>query len=139
MKLKLVIGEFRSKDTAYQCIQKLGELEFMDVSFYQIGKTPVEGMDQLSNAYAGELPHYARGTLGSDIAIEGRTNATFYNKEDARKIMGGDTKPDNAYAIAVNILDRQNPDLAKKILKQHGADVEMKELDTDEYENLTDE
>ncbi|HHX74940.1 MAG TPA: hypothetical protein GX699_08575 [Firmicutes bacterium] len=132
MKLKLYFGSFRSKDTAKQCIQKLGEAGFLDVAFYQSGETPAQGIDTLSNAYAGELPHYARGTLGSDLAVEGRTNARLYNTEDARKIMGGDTKPDNVYTVVVNITDSKNKEEAAEILHRHGAEVEAKELDPDE-------
>jgi hypothetical protein len=40
MKLKLYFGSFRSKDTAKQCIQKLGEAGFLDVAFYQSGEIP---------------------------------------------------------------------------------------------------
>ncbi|NLM46880.1 MAG: hypothetical protein GX200_08780 [Firmicutes bacterium] len=130
MKLKLYFGRFRSKDTAKQCIKKLGEAGFLDVTFYQTGEAPEQGVDTLSNAYAGELPLYARGVLGSDLAVEGRTNARLYNKEDADKIMGGVTKPENVYTVVVNITDSKNKEKAEKILRRHGADVEVKELDT---------
>lgn len=130
MKVKLVIGKFRSKDTATMAIERLGQNGFLQVSFHQIGKTPVSGVDTMSNAYAGELPLYARGVLGSDVAIEG--TGDFYSKEDARKIMGGDTKPPNAYAVAVNITDSRLPSLAEEILAQTGADTETHEVDIDE-------
>ncbi|NLN07085.1 MAG: hypothetical protein GX167_05630 [Firmicutes bacterium] len=134
MELKLYFGSFRSKDTAKQCIKKLGEAGFLDVAFYQMGETPAQGIDTLSNAYAGELPHYARGILGSDLAVEGRTNTRLYNKKDAEKIMGGETKPDNVYTVVVNITGCENKETAEEILRRYGADVEVKELDT---ENLT--
>ncbi|HHU30466.1 MAG: hypothetical protein QM368_01505 [Bacillota bacterium] len=125
--LKVCLGEFRSKDTAIQCIQKLGEHNFIDVYFFRTGKEPFEGMNPLKNAYAGELPHFARGTPGSDIAIEGRSNTRLYDKETAIKIMGDDTKPDNAYTLAVNITNIKNPGKVIEILRMHGADIKIKE------------
>ena len=132
MKVNLLIGKFRSKDTAKLAIQKLGEHNFFQISFHQIGKTPTQGVDMMSNAYAGELPLHARGVLGSDVAIEGSSAADFYNKEDAKKIMGGDTKPPNAYAVAVNITDSDNPKLAEEMLIKYGADTEFREIDVEE-------
>ncbi|MCR3921483.1 MAG: hypothetical protein NUK65_03070 [Firmicutes bacterium] len=132
MKEEVVIGKFRSKDTATQAIQKLGEEGFMDVSFHQISATPSQGMDNLSNAYAGELPLFARGVLGSDIAIEGRSTDHLYNEEDAIKLMGKGSKVPSAYAVAVHIIDQQNRQHAQTILERHGADVELKEIEVDE-------
>jgi hypothetical protein len=133
LKLSLIIGKFRSKDTARLAIQKLGEHGFLKVSFHQIDKTPTEGMDSMSNAYAGELPLQARGILGSDIAIEGRTAADIYDKEAAKRMMGGDTKPPNAYAVVVNVTDSENPHFAEEILAKNGADTETHLVDvTDE-------
>jgi hypothetical protein len=132
MRIRLVIGKFRSRDTARLAIQKLGEHGFLKVSFHQIGDTPTEGMDHMSNAYAGELPLQARGVLGSDVAIEGRSAANLYNKEDARKIMGGDTKPPNAYAVAVNITDSPKGLFAQEILAKNGADTEFHEVDVED-------
>ncbi|NLM52293.1 MAG: hypothetical protein GX197_05680 [Firmicutes bacterium] len=126
--LKICLGEFRSKETALQCIQKLGEHKFFDLWFFQTGDTPTEGINTLENAYAGELPLFARGTPGSDLAIEGRSHAHLYDKETAKKIMGGDTKPDNIYTVAVNITNIKNPDAVMEILRQYGADVKIKEI-----------
>ena len=132
MKLSLTIGKFRSKDTARLAIQKLGEHGFLKVSFHQIDKTPTEGMDSMSNAYAAELPLQARGILGSDIAIEGRSAANIYDKDAAERIMGGDTKPPNAYAVVVNVTDSEKPHFAEEILAKNGADIETHLVDVDE-------
>ncbi|MBS3900448.1 MAG: hypothetical protein KGZ54_00300 [Dethiobacter sp.] len=74
MNVHLVIGEFRSRDTAQRAIEELGRHGFLKTSIYQIGNTPVEGIDTMKNSYAGELPLFGRGVKGSDVAIEGRTN-----------------------------------------------------------------
>jgi hypothetical protein len=43
------------------------------------------------------------------------------------KIMGDDTKPDNAYTLAVNITNIKNPGKVIEILRMHGADIKIKE------------
>jgi hypothetical protein len=132
MKVNLIIGKFRSKDTTKLAITRLGELGFTQVSFHQIGDTPTQGMDQMNNAYAGEIPIHVRGILGSDVAIEGRSAADFYDKEAARRMMGEDAKPPNAYALAVNVTDSPKPELAEEILAKFGADTEKHEVEVDE-------
>ncbi|MDW7650251.1 MAG: hypothetical protein SCK29_05665 [Bacillota bacterium] len=132
MKLNLVIGKFRSKDNARLAIWELGEQGYLKVSFHQIGETPVEGVDPMNNPYSGELPLYARGVMGSDIAIEGRSASDLYDHEAAEKMMGEDTKIPNAYAVAVNVTDSKKPHFAVDILKKHGADTETHEVDVAE-------
>lgn len=129
MKVKLVIGKFRSKDNARLAIWELGEQGYLKLSFHQIGDTPAEGVDQMNNPYSGELPLYARGVMGSDIAVEGRSSADLYSADDAEKIMGGPIREPNAYAVAVNVTDSKNPHFAVDILKKHGADTETHEVD----------
>lgn len=126
--MRFCLGEFRSKDTAMQCIQKLGEHNFFDLRFFQTGDTPFEGINTMENAYAGELPLSARGTPGSDIAVEGRAATPLYDKEALKKIMGDDTKLENAYIVAVNITNLENPDDVEdvmEIFRQYGADVNI--------------
>ncbi len=125
MNVHLVIGEFRSRDTAQRAIEELGRHGFLKTSIYQIGKTSVEGIDTMKNAYAGELPMFGRGVKGSDVAIEGRTNEKnlLYSEEDARKIMGGEIDEPSAYAVAVDITDHHDPEFVKKVLQHYGGDI----------------
>lgn len=138
MDVHLVIGKFRSKDTAQRAIEELGRHGFLKISFHQIGKTPVEGIDTMKNAYAGELPAFARGVKGSDIAIEGRTNEKnlLYSEEDARKIMGGEIDEPSAYAVAINVTDHQEPEFAVKMLQRYGADTEKHTVAAEQEENM---
>ncbi|NLZ38737.1 MAG: hypothetical protein GX893_03930 [Firmicutes bacterium] len=126
MKSRVVLAEFRSKDTAKQAVQKLDEHGIRNVSLQQIGNTPIEGIDTMSNAYAGELPLFARGIKGSDIAIEGRTDALLYNRESAEKIMGEGNKVVNAYLITVEATTQEETRLVEKILRQYGAAIHIK-------------
>lgn len=132
MKVKLVFGKFVSKDNARLAIWELGEQGYLKVSFHQIGEAHVEGVDPMNNPYSGELPFYARGVMGSDIAVEGRSSSDLYSQEDAEKIMGGQTRLDNAYAVVVNVTDSKQPHFAVDILKKHGADTETHEVEVDE-------
>ncbi|NLZ92497.1 MAG: hypothetical protein GX922_00545 [Firmicutes bacterium] len=129
MKTKVVLAEFRSKDTAQQAIQKLGEHGIMGVSMQQIADTPIEGIDTMSNAYAGELPLFARGIKGSDIAIEGTTDTLLYNHETADQIMGEGAKVENAYLVAVDITNQEETKVVEKILQQHGAETRIKTIE----------
>lgn len=129
MQTTVVIGEFRSLDTAKQAIQKLGEHGYMDIACRQIGPPPGESLDIMSNAYAGELPLFARGIPGSDVAVEGRTKTLLYNEEDAKKIMGEGSKVKNAYAIFVHVTEDTDPTQAEKLLKLHGADTHIKQVE----------
>ncbi len=126
MKSRVVLAEFRSKDTAKQAVQKLDEHGIRNVSLQQIGNTTIEGIDTMSNAYAGELPLFARGIKGSDIAIEGRTDALLYNRESAEKIMGEGNKVVNAYLITVEATTQEETRLVEKILRQYGAAIHIK-------------
>lgn len=128
METKVVLAEFRSQDTAQQAIQKLGEHGLMGVSMQQIANTPVEGIDMMSNAYAGELPVFARGIKGSDIAITGTTDTFLYNQEEAEELMGSETKVDNAYLLAVDVTNNEEAQVAENILQQHGADTKVKTI-----------
>lgn len=125
----MVVGEFRSQDTAKQAIQKLGEHGFTDVALQQIGPAPGNSLDIMSNAYAGELPLFARGIPGSDVAVEGRSNARLYSEDDARKMMGDGTKVDNAYVVFVPITKDADPQQAQRLLKLHGAETEVKQIE----------
>ncbi|MBS4023495.1 MAG: hypothetical protein KGZ79_13925 [Dethiobacter sp.] len=131
MKQRVVIGKFRSQDNARLAIWELGEQGYCQVFFYQIGKEPVQGVDPMNNPYSGELPAYARGVMGSDIAVEGRSSANLYSAEDAKRIMGGQTGEPPAYAVAVNVTDSEKPHFAEDILNKHGADSETHEIETD--------
>ena len=133
MKVRVVIGKFRSHDNARLAVWELGEQGYCQVSFRQIGKEPVEGVDPMNNPYSGELPAYARGVMGSDIAVEGRSSANIYSAEDAEKVMGGKTAESPAFAVVVNVTDSKKPHFAEDILKKHGADAQTHEFEaTDE-------
>jgi hypothetical protein len=132
MKVKVVIGKFRSKDNARLAVWELGKQGYCQACFYQIGNTPTEGVDPMNNAYSGELPLYARGVMGSDIAVEGRSGANIYSADDAEKIMGGETREPNAYAVVVNVTDSEKPHFARDILKKHGADATAHEFEAEE-------
>ena len=127
MQPTIVIGEFRSLDTARLAIQKLHEHNFLDISLRQIGPAPGNSLDSMTNAYAGELPLFARGVPGSDVAVEGKTEA-LYSEEDAKEIMGGDVRAANAYAVVVRVRDESDRQLTKKILTMYGAETQYNKL-----------
>ncbi|NLP36714.1 MAG: hypothetical protein GX357_03600 [Firmicutes bacterium] len=136
-----ILPQFTSQESRYPC--RLDDTGFLSLNLlastvkcsqytcgrlFQINAAPAEGINTLENAYAGELPLFARGTPGSDLATEGRSNAHLYDKETAKKIMGGDTKPDNVYTVAVNITNIKKTDTVMEILRQYGADIKIKEI-----------
>ncbi|MCW3491552.1 hypothetical protein [Dethiobacter alkaliphilus] len=132
MKVNLVIGKFRSKDNARLAIWELGEQGFMKVSFHQLTDDPVEGVDPMNNAYSAELPLYARGVMGSDVAVEGRSSSNLYNEEDAKKMMGEGTHLPAAYAVAVNVTESDKPHFAVDILNKHGANAQTYETEVED-------
>ena len=131
MKVRVVIGNFRSHDNARLAVWELGKQGYCQVSFHQIGKEPTEGVDPMNNPYAGELPAYARGVMGSDIAVEGRSSANIYSADDAEKIMGGKTAEPPAFAVVVDVTHSEKQHFAEDILKKHGADTKTHEFEVE--------
>lgn len=129
MKRNILIGMFRSKDTAALAMEELSGQGYCIVNMYQLKDAPVEGVNPMKNPYAGELPLFARGVPGSDVAVEGRSSANLYSREDAEKIMGHDRGPDPAYALVIDVTDHRDKRYAEDILKKHGAVTSSQEID----------
>ncbi len=132
MKVNVVVGKFRSRDTARLAVRELGEQGYYQVFFHQLTEEPVQGVDPMNNPYSGELPAFARGVMGSDIAVEGRSDENLYNKDDVLMIMGGKTGEPPAFAVAVNVTHSEKPHFAEDILKKHGAVTSTHEFDVEE-------
>lgn len=128
MKKNIVIGKFRSGDSAALAVKKLNGQGFDMVYLYQLSEAPVEGVNPMKNPYSGELPLFARGIPGSDIAVEGHSGEGLYNREDAVKIVGHDG-PDPAFAVVVDVTGHKNGHLAKDILNKNGADTSRHEIE----------
>ncbi len=84
---KRLNGYFQSEKNARLAIIKL-KLEdgFGEIDLDKILTPKEQRVNQMTNAYSGDMPYFARGTLGSDIALQGKSYDGLYDEEVAREV-----------------------------------------------------
>ncbi len=90
---KRLNGYFASEVKAQEALSKIKEEDgFGELNLDYILSPRQERMNSLKNAYAGDLPGIARGVLGSDISLQGKSYDGLYDVETAHK---ADQEKDN--------------------------------------------
>ena len=83
---KRLNGYFAAESRARKALSTIKKEDgFGELNLDYILSPREERLNSLKNAYAGNLPGLARGVLGSDIAMQGKSYDGLYDVETAHK------------------------------------------------------